>query len=253
MLRKVFALTILGISAVLGTLPLVRFMAFLYAGASPRIVLDLSETGRLWFNTVLSLIFFLQHSGMVRKSFCQRLEKIIPLHYHGALYTITSGILVIALCALWQPSTLLFDVTGLPRVAMRAAFFLSVLVILWGLWALLPFDFFDLLGLKPILENLGAKTSPPAPFKIRGPYRWVRHPIYSFGIVLFWSSPTLTNDRLLFDVLWTIWMVIGAILEERNLVDEFGDDYRTYQKTVPLLIPRGFRPAYPNVKSNKSA
>lgn len=251
MLRIFFALTIIFISAILGTAPLMLFMLFLYAGPLNWMVLNTGEAGRLLFNANLSLIFFLQHSGMVRKSFRQRLEKIIPRHYHGALYTITSGILVIVFCLLWQGSTLLFEVTGLFRVTMRTAFFLSILGILWGLWALLPIDAFDLLGLKPILENLRARQSATVPLRIRGPYRWVRHPLYFFMIVIFWSCPVVTTDRLLFNVLWTIWVVIGSVLEERNLVDEFGDAYRDYQRTVPLLIPRGLRPAYKNSKSNK--
>jgi methanethiol S-methyltransferase len=72
-------------------------------------------------------------------------------------------------------------------------------------------------------------------------------------IVIFWSSPVLTTDRVLFNVLWTIWVVTGAILEERNLADAFGGVYRDYQQTVPLLIPRGLRPAYRNSKSKNPA
>ena len=34
-----------------------------------------------------------------------------------------------------------------------------------------------------------------------------------------------------------LFAVIGALLEERDLVDHFGDRYREYKKTVPMLIP----------------
>jgi methanethiol S-methyltransferase len=47
----------------------------------------------------------------------------------------------------------------------------------------------------------------------------------------------VTADRLLFNVLWTGWIWIGAILEERDLVREFGDVYQRYQKAVPMLVP----------------
>jgi len=75
------------------------------------------------------------------------------------------------------------------------------------------------------------------PFTVRGPYRWVRHPLYVFVIVLIWSSPDLTMDRLLFNVLWTIWIVVGAFFEERDLVADFGGEYIEYQQRVPMLIP----------------
>jgi protein-S-isoprenylcysteine O-methyltransferase Ste14 len=44
-------------------------------------------------------------------------------------------------------------------------------------------------------------------------------------------------DRLLYNVLWSIWVVIGTFLEERDLVVDFGEPYRDYQRKVPMLIP----------------
>lgn len=79
-------------------------------------------------------------------------------------------------------------------------------------------------------------------FVVRGLYRWVRHPLYLFMILMIWSCPDLTSDRLLFNGLWTVWIVIGSILEERDLVSEFGNAYREYQRKVPMLIPRHFHP-----------
>ena len=74
----------------------------------------------------------------------------------------------------------------------------------------------------------------------REPRGWVRHPLYLFLILMFWSYPDLTADRLLFNVLWTVWMIIGTVLEERDLVASFGDAYRDYQAEVPMLIPYRF-------------
>jgi protein-S-isoprenylcysteine O-methyltransferase Ste14 len=68
--------------------------------------------------------------------------------------------------------------------------------------------------------------------------------------VLFWSCPSLTADRLLFNILWTAWVVMGTILEERDLVDDFGDSYRDYQANVPMLVPHRLLPAYPADKSD---
>jgi protein-S-isoprenylcysteine O-methyltransferase Ste14 len=65
----------------------------------------------------------------------------------------------------------------------------------------------------------------------------VRHPLYFFVLLMIWSYPTLTADRALFNVLWTVWIFTGSVLEERDLVAEFGDRYREYQRNVPMLIP----------------
>jgi protein-S-isoprenylcysteine O-methyltransferase Ste14 len=65
----------------------------------------------------------------------------------------------------------------------------------------------------------------------------VRHPLYFFTLVMIWTSPDITLDRLLFNVLFTGWIVVGTRLEERDLVAEFGEHYSVYQRHVPMLIP----------------
>jgi protein-S-isoprenylcysteine O-methyltransferase Ste14 len=84
------------------------------------------------------------------------------------------------------------------------------------------------------------------PLTVRGPYRWVRHPLYLLVLIMIWSCPDLTLDRLLFNILWTVWIYIGALLEERDLVADFGDAYRHYQQKVPMLIPFRIYPSWPD-------
>ena len=54
---------------------------------------------------------------------------------------------------------------------------------------------------------------------------------------MIWTPVSLSTDRLLFNVLWTIWILVGTRLEERDLVASFGDAYRNYRLRVPMLIP----------------
>jgi protein-S-isoprenylcysteine O-methyltransferase Ste14 len=110
------------------------------------------------------------------------------------------------------------------------------------MWALRSVDMF---GMDAVIKNQKDEQPVSKPFTVRGPYRWVRHPLYLFTIMLFWSCPVITADRLLLNVLWTLWIVIGTMLEERELIDDFGDDYRDYQAKVPMLLPRTLRPVYP--------
>jgi protein-S-isoprenylcysteine O-methyltransferase Ste14 len=52
-----------------------------------------------------------------------------------------------------------------------------------------------------------------------------------------WADPEMTVGRVLIASLWTAWICVGAVLEERDLVADFGDTYRKYQQRVPMLVP----------------
>lgn len=248
LIHNIVAIVVLLITAIIGIMSIMYFLFFLYTGSLNWVILDLSEASVLVFNTLLCFAFFFQHSGMVRKPFRRRLSGLIPSHFQGATYTVASGLVLLIFVVFWQGSDkILFESQGLISGIMRTVFFLSILGMCWGMWAIRSIDMF---GLDPILKHLRDKPTSSSPLKIRGPYRWVRHPLYLFMIVLFWSIPILTTDRVLFNVLWTIWVVVGTILEERDLVDDFGDAYRDYQTNVPMLVPRGIRPVDISEQSN---
>jgi methanethiol S-methyltransferase len=70
----------------------------------------------------------------------------------------------------------------------------------------------------------------------RGVLGLVRHPWYTAVVLLLWTGD-LNMPALVGNVVLTVYVVIGTLLEERKLVHEFGDAYRTYQRRVSMFIP----------------
>lgn len=236
---RIAAYALLVLTYVVGTTSLLGMVIFLFHGSFDLVTLGLSEPGRLGLNTVLSLMFFIQHSAMIRQSFHQWLARLIRPAYHGAVYTLTSGIVLFVLMLFWQKSdSLLVEFHGILRWLLHAVFFLSLGIFYWGVKSL---DRFDGLGVGPILHELRGTHPRPKRFTVRGLYRRVRHPLYFSCLLLIWSCPAVTADRLYFNILWTVWIVIGTLLEERDLVACFGEAYRDYQRNVPMLIPYRLR------------
>lgn len=64
----------------------------------------------------------------------------------------------------------------------------------------------------------------------------LRHPWYAGAILLIWARP-LNSGALLTNLVLTAYLVIGAYLEERKLLQAFGEAYRTYQQKVSMFIP----------------
>jgi protein-S-isoprenylcysteine O-methyltransferase Ste14 len=242
-MKKHSAYIVIYLAYICGIVSLVLFVAFCCFGSLNLVRSGLKESEILFFDFSLSMVFFLQHSIMVRKSSRRYLSRFVPEAYVSAIYAISSGIVLIAVIVLWQEtSSVVITIQGAPRWAMRALFLASIAGFYWGTRAL---GFFDTFGVGEILNSLRGRKPKKMPLSIRGPYRFVRHPLYLFVIAMIWSSPDLTLDRTLFNVVWTAWIYIGAYLEERDLEADFGEVYAQYKKKVPMIIPWRINRSWP--------
>jgi protein-S-isoprenylcysteine O-methyltransferase Ste14 len=213
----------------------IMFGLFLFMGSFTIIDLRLSERSALLLDAFLSIIFFLQHSSLVRPGIRHRFAKFIPEEYYNAFYGFTSGICLLPLLIFWQKSsTLIASADGIIYWILRGLFFVCLVGFFWGNKSL---GSFDMLGVKRLMRYISNRPGKQQQIMAKGPYRWVRHPLYLFLIVIIWSCPVLTLDRLIFNIMWTIWIVIGTYLEDRDLHREFGSQYREYSSRVAMLIP----------------
>lgn len=236
---RVGAYILLVLAYTLGCISSGLFGLFLWRGPFPVTSLNLTIPQLMWFDALLAIAFFLQHSGMLRRSFRARLARVLPGYYQPVLYAILSGVVLSLLPLLWQRGPDLLTLRGPLRWLVRGAFFAAMAGMVWGFGSL---RHFDPLGAGPVLAHLRSRPAPATRLIIRGAYRWVRHPIYSSFLLMIWASPDVTADRLLFNLLWSVWMVVGTRLEERDLAADFGEAYREYQRSVPMLLPRSLRP-----------
>ena len=88
-----------------------------------------------------------------------------------------------------------------------------------------------------LAQITAAEPTATGSLSIRGSYAWVRHPLYTYSLLLIWLTPTMTINLAVTYAIFTAYFYLGSIHEERRLVREFGDAYVRYQAQVPRLIP----------------
>jgi protein-S-isoprenylcysteine O-methyltransferase Ste14 len=85
---------------------------------------------------------------------------------------------------------------------------------------------------------------PGAPLRTDGVFRFTRNPIY-LGLLVATAGWVLWRGRIELIVVWALLaavLFIKARVEQRRLVDAFGDEYREYAERTPLLLfARGIR------------
>jgi protein-S-isoprenylcysteine O-methyltransferase Ste14 len=127
------------------------------------------------------------------------------------------------------PDKAIYQVPAPWSTLMRGGQLLAVLMLFI---AFLQTDSLSFVGLRQLFETTGSSQ-----LVTRGLYRVVRHPLYTFGLLFIWLSPTVSQNSLTVYIGATLYTLIGAYFEERKLLREFGDSYAEYKKKTPMLIP----------------
>jgi len=96
-------------------------------------------------------------------------------------------------------------------------------------------DHFDLFGLRQGLHLYKCSTE----LKEVGFYKFLRHPIMTGFLIMFWVRPVLTISSLEWNILCTGYIIIGTTLEEYHFIKEIGQPYVEYKRKKQFggLIP----------------
>jgi methanethiol S-methyltransferase len=187
------------------------------------------------WNTVLFSIFALHHSVFARERVRASIARVVPENLERSCYVWAASVLLILVCALWQPvGGVAWKIEGPARWAFLA-------LQLFGIWlsvrAAAVIGILDLAGVK--MRSPGASHEPASvEFKTDGPYGWVRHPIYLGWFLIVFGVGTMTTTRLVFAIVSSAYVLIAIPFEERSLRSMTGAAYADYSRRVTRkLIP----------------
>lgn len=162
----------------------------------------------------------------------------IPSHYYRLFYNLVSFTTLIPLVLLssFDMGDAVFSWSGI-GLFIRAFLLIAALYCFWA--GAKGYDLRYFLGLQQIRDGkervlLGEDDS----FSEAGILGVVRHPWYLGSLLLIWSIfQTYYQKNLAVVLILTMYLILGAYLEEKKIVAEFGDRYRQYQQRVSMFIP----------------
>lgn len=234
------------VSFIYGVVCYLAFLAvFLYAiGFVGNLIvpksIDSGGSAPFWEALIIDVIllglFAIQHSGMARPAFKRWWTKFVPKAIERSTYVLLASLILALLFWQWRPLT---AVVWNVQIEWARWLLWSLFGLGWGIVLIATFmiSHAHLFGLKQVYEYLqGQKPSAPK-FQTPGFYRHLRHPIMLGFFIAFWATPQMTVGHLLFAIATTGYILIALQLEERDLLERFGQRYREYRERVPMFFP----------------
>ena len=179
------------------------------------------------------------HSLTASPSFKRLAARIMGDWYERAyrlIYNLTGGLTLLPILYLLArfPGSTLYAIPTPWLFASLAGQIVAVIVLLGGVTQTNVWHFLGLAQLN------GHTREDSTALVVTGLYRYVRHPLYTAGLLFIWLTPVMTTSTLAFNLALSAYIYIGSLFEEQRLIHEYGDDYRRYQSRVPRLIPNPF-------------
>ena len=178
------------------------------------------------WGVVHSIMASLGFKNLLQRTFGDGLMRFYRLFYN--VFSALSFFPILYMMVV-LPNRDLYQVSSPWNYLMLAGQGLSVLMLII---AVLQTDTLAFIGLRQIVtddENGKLVTG--------GLYRFIRHPLYTFGLLILWLTPSMTINSLIVYISLTIYILVGAYFEERKLLRVFGQEYADYKAATPMLIP----------------
>lgn len=163
---------------------------------------------------------------LVRKWFGESLMRFYRLFFN--IFAAVTFLPILGITALF-PDRILYA-PGLPWSALMVlGELLGIIGLVVGLYQT---DAWEFLGIKQIWQADGESQ-----LTTSGLYKFIRHPLYTAGLLFIWLVPRMTVNLLALNIGLTVYIIIGALFEEKKLRRTFGQKYIDYEKVTPMLIP----------------
>jgi len=185
--------------------------------------------------TLAVLIWGIVHSilaSLETKGWAQRVLGATVMRYYRFAYNIFSVISFVPILWLMAvlPDRMLYQIPTPWRYLSLAGQLAAVVLLLVGV---LQTDTLSFVGLRQLFEGQERSSK----LVTHGLYGWVRHPLYTAGLMFIWLTPVLSQNSLVVFIAATVYIIVGALFEERKLEREFGATYLEYKAVTPMLIP----------------
>ena len=219
---------------------LVAFIGDLGIGRSVSLGPESRAGEALGVDLALLGLFAVQHSLMARPGFKRIWARVLPASVERSTYVLLASLALALLFWQWRPLPAeVWAFQAAPaRMGMWGGFWFGVALVLYSTFQI---SHADLFGLRQVWLRFRGQPYREREFRMGSLYGAVRHPLMLGFLLTFWATARMTLGHLLFAGVMSAYVLVGTLLEERDLSRTLGPGYAAYRRQVPMFFPRPWR------------
>ncbi|MBK7105180.1 MAG: isoprenylcysteine carboxylmethyltransferase family protein [Ignavibacteriae bacterium] len=190
-------------------------------------------------------LFAIPHSILAAFDVKKKITKKVgnKIAFYRFFYNITSVIFFVAIYYISpKPNVKIYDLQFPYDLIIFTIQFLGILGLFWTSSYLNLKEFLGFNQIKRYFQNNYSAENLDENHEliIKGPFKYSRHPIYFFTIIVLGFRSTMDLFYLIFFISMVIYFYIGSEYEEKNLIKRYGDSYLNYKSKVAKIFPNPF-------------
>jgi protein-S-isoprenylcysteine O-methyltransferase Ste14 len=176
-------------------------------------------------------------SNSVKENFKKNFGSLIAFYRFGYnLFSLAS--LYVIYVFFPKPLLVIYDLQEPYDMIILIPQFMSLTGLFWSFKYICVKEFLGLNQIKRYFnKSYSSELDEELTLTIGGPYKYSRHPVYSFTILFLIFRPTMDLFYLTVFILIVVYFYIGSFYEEKRLLKNFGDVYIKYQNSVSRIFP----------------
>jgi protein-S-isoprenylcysteine O-methyltransferase Ste14 len=193
----------------------------------------------------LFFLFASSHSILAAFDVKKRITEKVgdKIAFYRLFYNITSLLIFVAVYFLSpKPNVVIYDLLFPYDLLIFSVQVLGIIGLFWAGSYINMKEFLGFSQIKRYLEG-NYKVSDLDEYHelvVAGPFKYSRHPIYFFSIIILGFRSTMDLFYVVFFICMLIYFYVGSIYEEKSLEKRYGNSYTEYKTKVPRLFPNPF-------------
>ena len=195
----------------------------------------------LIIDAILVIGFVAVHSVLASFKSKKRGSFFFPPHLYRLLYSIISAIYILIAAYLWK---------SVPIEIYQAPYYLSLIIVVmgllgWGMYFYSHLAYYDVGGVfgtsQFFSSNIDLVSQPRFGYSTNGFKSYVRFPVHTAFIPMFFAFPSMNASTFLFAVLASLYAWAGTFHHDSRYTKTFGEDYKDYKKHTGMVFPRIYK------------